>query len=106
MDISVTMFLACPAYVDAHGAMRCGLPAVIEDRYVARSTDGPLESVRIRCPRDHFFNGPIEFLTWNNAPGVPVQDHSAVDLAWRESAAGCFQTPTSDYGRRPRRPSG
>jgi hypothetical protein len=28
------------------------------------STDGPLESATIRCPRGHFFNGPIEFLTY------------------------------------------
>jgi hypothetical protein len=28
------------------------------------STDGPLASAKIRCPRGHWFNGPIEFLTW------------------------------------------
>jgi hypothetical protein len=32
------------------------------DRYTMNSTDGPLESARIRCPRDHFFNGPLESL--------------------------------------------
>ena len=61
------MFLDCPAYMDAHGAVRCGLPAAVEDRYTAESTDGPLESVRIRCPRGHFFIGPLEYLTWERS---------------------------------------
>ncbi len=65
------MFLDCPAYVDTHGALRCGLPAVIHDRYLASSTSGPLESARIRCPRGHWFNGPIEFLTWDKHPPQP-----------------------------------
>jgi len=30
------------------------------------STDGPLESVMLRCPVGHYFNGPIEFLTWES----------------------------------------
>ena len=64
MEITAMMFLDCPAYMDAQGAKRCGLPAEIQDRYLASSTDGPLESAKIRCPRGHWFNGPIEFLTW------------------------------------------
>jgi hypothetical protein len=66
------MFMDCPAYTDAHGTLRCGLPAVVEDRYAVESSDGPLESARIRCPRGHFFNGPLEFLTWERSaqPGV------------------------------------
>jgi len=31
------------------------------------STDGPLESARISCPRGHWFNGPIESLTWDKS---------------------------------------
>ena len=62
------MFLDCPAYLDAQGALRCGLPAVVQDRYLASSTGGPLESARIRCPRGHWFDGPIEFLTWDKHP--------------------------------------
>ena len=58
------MFLDCPAYLDDEGARRCGLPAEVEYRYVQRSTDGSLESAKIRCPSGHGFNGPIEFLTW------------------------------------------
>lgn len=65
METSAMMFLDCPAYMDAQGAMRCGLPAEIQDRYLASSTDGALESAKIRCPRGHWFNGPIEFLTWD-----------------------------------------
>lgn len=60
MASSGLVFLDCPAYLDAHGARRCGLPAEVQDRYTVTSTDGPLESVRIRCPRGHWFNGPAE----------------------------------------------
>jgi len=63
-----TKFLDCPAYLDRHGTERCGLPAVIEDRYEIRSLDGPLDSVRIRCPRGHWFNGPVDALTWQRNP--------------------------------------
>jgi hypothetical protein len=57
-----TNFLDCPAYLDPDGT-RCGLPAEVQARYILRSTDGPLECARIRCPRGHWFNGPIETLT-------------------------------------------
>jgi hypothetical protein len=65
-----TMFLDCPAYTDRHGAARCGLPAEVEDRYTVSSTEGPQESAKIRCPRGHWFNGPIEALTWQKHPTV------------------------------------
>jgi hypothetical protein len=55
--------VACPAFLGHDGAARCGLPAEVEARYIVRSTDGPLESARIRCPRGHWFNGPIESLS-------------------------------------------
>jgi hypothetical protein len=61
------MFLDCPAYMDKDGAARCGLPAAVEYRYTVTSTDGPMESAKIRCPRGHCFNGPIELLTWDKA---------------------------------------
>jgi len=72
-----TMFLDCPAYLDRHGAVRCGLPAEVEDRYTMTSTDGPLESARIRCPDGHMFNGPVESLTWVNSDRVE-QDRAQV----------------------------
>jgi len=56
------MFLDCPAYADRTGAKRCGLPAEFESRYIIWSSDGPLESAKIRCPRGHWFNGPMESL--------------------------------------------
>lgn len=65
MDSIGVVFLDCPAYLDTHGASRCGLPAEVQDRYTVTSTDGPLESVRIQCPRGHWFNGPIESMTWD-----------------------------------------
>jgi len=58
------MFLDCPEYMDRDGAARCGLPAAVEYLYTVKSTDGPLESAKIRCPRGHCFNGPLESLTW------------------------------------------
>jgi hypothetical protein len=63
------VFFNCPAYLDKDGATRCGLPAEVESRYTMRSTDGPLDSAKIRCPRGHWFNGPIESLT---VPGQPA----------------------------------
>jgi hypothetical protein len=61
METSV-MFLDCPEYLGKQGVTRCGLPAEVLDRYAAESTDGPLESARIRCPRGHWFNGPVDML--------------------------------------------
>jgi hypothetical protein len=58
------MFLDCPAYLDGHGARRCGLPAEVMCRFIMRSSDGPLEAAMIRCPSGHWFNAPIESLTW------------------------------------------
>jgi len=57
------MLVDCPAFLGHDGAARCGLPAEVEARYTLRSTDGPLESAKIRCPRGHWFNGAIESLS-------------------------------------------
>jgi hypothetical protein len=68
------MFLDCPAYLDEDGARRCGLPAEVRCRFTMRSSDGPAEAATIRCPAGHWFNGPIESLTWdgknNHDPGT------------------------------------
>ena len=60
------MFLDCPAYLDEDGARRCGLPAEVRCRFTMRSSDGPPEAAMIRCPSGHWFNGPIESLTWES----------------------------------------
>jgi len=60
------MFLDCPAYLDHDGAVRCGLPAEVERRFTMPSSDGPVESVKIRCPAGHWFNGAIESLIWES----------------------------------------
>ena len=73
------MFLDCPEYMDRHGAARCGLPAEVQYRYIMQSTDGPLESVRIRCPRGHCFNGPLDSLTWNKAASTPCRTRELRD---------------------------
>ena len=72
MEASV-MFVDCPAHMDSTGSVRCGLPAEVEGLYTMESTDGPLESARIRCSRGHRFNGPVEFLT------VPQHGHDRDD---------------------------
>ena len=59
------MFLDCPAYLDHDGALRCGLPAEVSCRFAMRSTDGPMESAKIRCPAGHHFTGAIQSLTWD-----------------------------------------
>jgi hypothetical protein len=58
------MFLDCPAYLDDDGATRCGLPAEVRRWFTMGSTDGPVECAMIRCPVGHWFNGPVESLTW------------------------------------------
>jgi hypothetical protein len=76
MDASM-MFVDCPAWMDQAGSVRCGLPAEVQGRYVMRSTDGPLESARIRCPRGHCFNGPVESLTLERRPD-PAAERAAI----------------------------
>jgi len=83
MDASA-MFLDCPAYMDKSGSVRCGLPAEVEDRYLMRSTDGPLESARIRCPRGHWFNGPVESLTLEERPDASAESEA---IAWIKGVA-------------------
>jgi hypothetical protein len=63
------MFLDCPAYLDDEGAARCALPAEVMCSYTMQSSHGPLDSVMIKCPSGHLFNGPLEFLTWENGEG-------------------------------------
>ena len=63
-------FLDCPAFLDQKGAARCGLPAVVEDRYTLGSTDGPVTCVRIHCPEGHWFSGPVEALTMDTGAGA------------------------------------
>ena len=79
MDANVT-FLDCPAYLNKTGSVRCGLPAEVEGRYLMRSTDGPLESARIRCPRGHWFNGPVESLTLGERPDAAAEREAIARL--------------------------
>lgn len=59
------MFVDCPACLDQDGTVMCGLPAEIRCRFTMRSTEAPLDAAMIRCPAGHWFNGPIESLTWD-----------------------------------------
>lgn len=67
------MFLDCPAYLDEKGARRCGLPAEVEDQCTMRSTDGPIEMLRIRCPAGRWFNAPTDPLSCRHPPLFPVR---------------------------------
>lgn len=82
------MFLDCPAYLDQDGARRCGLPAEVSRRFTMHSTDGPLESAMIRCPAGHWFNGPIEFLTWDRTSKRDPGTATVAADARRDSPAG------------------
>jgi len=101
------MFLVCPAYMDRDGAVRCGLPAEVSCRFIMNSTDGPLESVMIRCPSGHCFNGPIEFLAFEEAARAAGQnqaqpqppDHSGNAVSGRPSAASIGDTAGLSPGR-------
>ena len=84
---SYLMFLNCPAYMDKDGAARCGLPAEVHCRYTMNSTDGPLESAKIRCPLGHWFNGPIEYLTVPQPPTAPAA-RTWCQGGWVRVAAG------------------
>ena len=72
MDTDVT-FLDCPKYMDEHGTVRCGLPAMVEYRYTIRSIEQVLDGVKIRCPRGHWFNGLAEALTLAESPSAVVR---------------------------------
>jgi len=85
---SQIMFLDCPAYLDEDRGERCGLPAEIGRRFIMNSTDGPLESAVIRCPAGHFFNGPIEFLTYDKRETIAGGDSRLSQPADRGAAKG------------------
>jgi hypothetical protein len=57
-----SIFLDCPAYIGHDGTERCGLPADVEYRYTLGSTDGAVTALKIRCPRGHWFSGPVDTL--------------------------------------------
>jgi hypothetical protein len=90
------IFVDCPAYTDAHGLARCGLPAEIHDPYLIQSTDGPLESARIRCPLGHIFNGPIQSLAWDDNHAQPAEYGKAV-MTVRRARDAADQTGCARY---------
>ena len=75
------MFLDCPAHLDEDGTQRCGLPAEVRNWFTMRSTSGPIECVKIRCPSGHLFHAPLEFLTSSRPrpAGIPGGQTSGQD---------------------------
>lgn len=94
------VFLDCPAYLGGNRAIRCGLPAEVEARYRVSSTDGPLDSARIRCPRGHLFNGHIESLTMLRDRPWQVYQHASPPPLYPEGTQGA--AGMRDLTRRPR----
>ena len=82
------MFLDCPAYLDEERPARCGLPAEVRCRFTMRSTDGPMESVMIRCPAGHHFCGAIESLTWDRTDKHDPGSAAVTPRAGRDSLQG------------------
>jgi len=99
------MFLDCPVYLDQDGATRCGLPAEVSRRLITRSTGGPMESAMIRCPTGHWFNGPVEFLTWDSTdkrgPGTAAVAPGARrdSLTGSHDCLGCAGGPAAEEVR-------
>ncbi len=97
------MFLDCPACLDEEGAVRCGLPAEVTCRLTMRSTGGPLESAMIRCPAGHWFNGPVESLTWPNShkpdPGPAASAGTPTTTPAAPCTTGTAGAGTSPPGR-------
>ena len=53
--------------IDQLGTVPCPDPAcshesTIVERWVLRSTDGPVDHVRVQCPNEHVFTAPMDFL--------------------------------------------
>ena len=71
MDSEVE-FLECPAYVNRHGTVRCGLQAEVVDRFSLESTDGCLAAVAIVCPVGHSFNGLVDSLLLKRVKPAPL----------------------------------
>jgi hypothetical protein len=78
METRVT-FMDCPS---------CGLPAEVEHRYTLTSTDGPLESAKIRCPHGHWFSGPVESLAGAATSADDAGEAAPASGGQREAAAG------------------
>jgi hypothetical protein len=87
------MFLACPAYMDRDGAVRCGLPAEVSCRFVMIPPGGPRESVMIRCPPGHCVKGPIEFLTFEKPARAAVLHHVKLPGTGVERDREWYQRP-------------
>lgn len=51
-----------PAPLQLTSCPECGSPAEIERRWVLESTSGPIEHVKVRCIRKHWFAMPSSVL--------------------------------------------
>ena len=90
---ATTMFLDCPAYLNQDGSARCGLSAEVRCWYTMGSTGGPPESATIKCPVGHWFNGPIEFPTWQSSQQQHRNTATTAFSAKRDSLTGGHDGP-------------
>jgi hypothetical protein len=73
------VLLDCPAILDGDNLVRCGLPAEMEYRHPVMTTAGPLDVVKINCPRGHWFLGPVEILTLEPPPIGPGNNDAVTE---------------------------
>jgi hypothetical protein len=90
------IFFDCPAWPGEDSAVRCGLPAEVRCRFTVRSADGPIEGAMIRCPDGHWFNGPIESLTWAGKHAHDPGTAGAAAGAKRGKFAGSHDGPDGE----------
>jgi hypothetical protein len=69
--------------IDLTTCPECGGAAEVEDRSALFSTDGPMEHVRLRCIRRHWFLMPVALL-----PGAAAEPALAPDRGVAEHPAG------------------
>lgn len=58
------------------GCPECQTTAEIVDRFVLESTDGPVEHVKVRCARGHWFMMQAERLATAPRPVAPAREES------------------------------
>jgi hypothetical protein len=65
--------------MDLTSCPECGVPAEVTWRFVAKSTDCPVDHVQLRCIRQHTFLGPAASLLPDRRAGQ-CSDHRGRSL--------------------------
>lgn len=54
----------------------CGLPAEITDRFTLGGAPGPVEHVKVRCIRRHWYTVPVDMFPINAPAVAPAETYS------------------------------